>query len=391
MNVRDLFFALLSFEIAGAAPADGIPASLSSETATALFALAERHSLLHLITDAIEKNGIAVEDGALREETKRKKQYQLAHFLQMEYCFEQLRAALDAAKIPYLPLKGAVLRRYYPEEWMRNSCDIDILVREEDRAAAEAAVEEIGFTDRRLGSHDVSFFLGQVHLELHYSLLEDDRANDARFLLARVWEYAQKKTDSFEYELSDEMFFFYHLVHMAKHIEIGGCGVRSFADLWILDHAVPFDREKREALLRQGDLLQFARKAEALSEIWFSGAEPTEDLCLFEEYILTGGTYGNIRNRVYVSGARTKNKLSYLRRIIFPSRETLSFRFPILKKFPFLLPFCWIARWFSALFRPSARKTLKTGVEMTGKNGKEELEKTKQLMRSLGLKSSGEN
>ena len=40
---------------------------------------------------------------------------------------------------------------------------------------------------------------------------------------------------------------------MAKHFENGGCGVRPFIDLWILNHRRPFDRAKRESLLRDGD------------------------------------------------------------------------------------------------------------------------------------------
>ena len=35
---------------------------------------------------------------------------------------------IKKVQIPFLPLKGSVIRQYYPEPWMRTSCDIDILV-----------------------------------------------------------------------------------------------------------------------------------------------------------------------------------------------------------------------------------------------------------------------
>lgn len=390
MNARDLFFAFLSYEITGAPLPEGIPDPLPAKTADALFYLAEHHSLIHLIADAIEKSGISPGSETIWQEIRKKKKYQLAYFLQMENALEELKAALNSAEIPYLPLKGAVLRRFYPEEWMRNSCDIDILVHPDDRERAEKAVEAIGFSDRTQYLYDVSYYRGQVHLELHSDLLEEDRANNAHALLTRVWDYAQKKQDSFEYELSDAMFYFYHLAHMAKHIEIGGCGVRSFADLWILDHAVPFSAAEREKLLEQGGLSRFARAAKALSEVWFSGAEPTEQTRSLEEYILTGGSYGNLKNRVFALGARRKNKFSYLGTALFPSRKALSLRFPILEKRPWLLPFCWVARWFLLLFKPSSRKKLKTGVKATGRIDRAGLEETRELMRSLGLQDGGE-
>ncbi|MBO4954226.1 MAG: nucleotidyltransferase family protein, partial [Clostridia bacterium] len=33
--------------------------------------------------------------------------------------------------IDFMPLKGAVIRQYYPEPWMRTSCDIDIHVKKD--------------------------------------------------------------------------------------------------------------------------------------------------------------------------------------------------------------------------------------------------------------------
>ena len=40
--------------------------------------------------------------------------------------------ALEKAQIPFVPLKGSVIRKYYPEAWMRTSSDIDVLVHKED-------------------------------------------------------------------------------------------------------------------------------------------------------------------------------------------------------------------------------------------------------------------
>lgn len=53
-------------------------------------------------------------------------------YKRMNYEYEQVCDALEKAEIPFIPLKGVVIREYYPEPWMRTSCDIDILVREKN-------------------------------------------------------------------------------------------------------------------------------------------------------------------------------------------------------------------------------------------------------------------
>lgn len=49
---------------------------------------------------------------------------------------EQIGKTLEKANIPFILLKGSVIRKYYPESWMRTSCDIDILVNELDLNSA---------------------------------------------------------------------------------------------------------------------------------------------------------------------------------------------------------------------------------------------------------------
>lgn len=56
---------------------------------------------------------------------------------------------------------------------------------------------------------------------------------------------------------------------MAKHFENGGCGIRPFVDLCILDDLPNSDVAKRNALLEKGNLLKFANVARKLSRAWF--------------------------------------------------------------------------------------------------------------------------
>ena len=64
---------------------------------------------------------------------------------QIKYAFAQICDTFELSSIPYIPLKGSVIRPYYPKESMRTSCDIDILVKEENHEAAIDVLVQRGF------------------------------------------------------------------------------------------------------------------------------------------------------------------------------------------------------------------------------------------------------
>ena len=71
----------------------------------------------------------------------------------------------------------------------------------------------------------------------------------------------------------DKMFYFYHVAHMAKHFEIGGCGVRPFLDSYLLLYYAQYRTESCCQLLRKGGLLTFAKAV----KIWRVGGENLKD------------------------------------------------------------------------------------------------------------------
>ena len=77
-----------------------------------------------------------------------------------------------------MPLKGSVLRASYPQDWMRTSCDIDILVHREDlERAVELLVEKKQYRREVTNLCDVSLYAPSgVHLELHYDLVLENRS-----------------------------------------------------------------------------------------------------------------------------------------------------------------------------------------------------------------------
>ena len=334
-----------------------------------LLNLSSKHDIAHLLVFGLKQNALLLKENAELEKCILKAIYRY-EMIKREY--EKLCAALEKAEIPFLPLKGSVLRQYYPEPWMRTSCDIDILVQAEQLERAIAAIKEmLQYTDGSKSNHDVSLFSPNgVHVELHYdTVVEGNAIKKSHTVLSHIWETAcPKQPGMYQYDLTDAMFYFYHIAHMAKHFQIGGCGIRPFLDLWILKHRVEHDGEARKQLLDQGGLLAFAQAAESLSEVWFSGAESDPMTDRLAQYILGGGVYGTMENIVIVQQGRRGGKLRYALTRIFLPYETIKYYYPVLQKHKWLLPVYQVVRWCKLLFKGGVKRSvreLKTNASMS--------------------------
>lgn len=257
-------------------------------------------------------------------------------------------ALLEEAQIDYMPLKGAVMRGLYPEPWLRTSGDLDILVKDADQAAK--LLVKHGYWNKGKGSHDITVISPRgVPFELHFQLIDtDDRV---AHVLEKVWDCAMLQKGIYRYDMTPELLYFYHIAHMAKHMHNGGCGIRFFTDIWLLNHKISLDEEKKNKVLQDGSLLTFARQAEHLSQVWFGDCEAEPLDWELESFILNSGVFGSSANKVKL--ARTKagtNSKYFFRRFFLPYDEMI-LRYPVLKKHPLLMPILWVRRWAGAVLK----------------------------------------
>ncbi len=358
-NIWAITLALLRSVVADRPLPDGFLRALTAEQIASVYQIACRFDLAHLI--AVPLTADETLKGDRTVEPFRQAMYRAVNrYVQMDYEIGRIGEIFGREQIPYIPLKGAALRQYYHEPWMRTSCDVDILVHESDLSRAVDSLKvSLSYVQTGRTPHDISFKApGNVHIELHHSLVESDRAARASEILAGVWEKSEAEENTCRYAMSDEMFYFYHIAHMAKHFENGGCGVRPLLDLWILNHRLPFDCAKRESLLRDGGLLKFAEGCEALSEVWFGGAEPDELTKRLEQYILGGGMYGKIENMVAVQKNQDGGRLRYIFKRLFMPYEKIKNVYPILQRHKWLTPVMEIRRWYDMIATGRMKRTV---------------------------------
>ena len=354
-----ILFALLRSAICGTKLTEEERNDYSHDLLQDLLKISSKHDVVHLLVFGLKQNELISKENSDIEKYILKAVYR---YERLRYEYENLCSAFEKAQIPFLPLKGSVIRKYYPEAWMRTSCDIDVLVHESDSEKAKAVlVEGYGYVYHGKGSHDISLFTPtNTHIELHYDLVEDGIANESAEVLKDVWCNAVV-CDGFKYcyEMTDEMFYFYHVAHMAKHFEYGGCGIRPYIDLLILDSVQEADVEKRDKLLHQGDLLRFANAVRKLSRIWFTNEEYDLISKQMEDYILHGGVYGNTENRVMVQQQKKGGRVKYALSKMFLPYDIIKFDYPILQKHKWLTPFMQVRRWFKLIFCGHAKRSMR--------------------------------
>ncbi len=354
-GTNPILFALLRSAICGTPLAEAERAEFSEEQLAKMLSIAKTHDVAHLLAFALKQNGLSAEDDT---ETEARLFNAIYRYECLNYEYIQLCDALEKAEIPFVPLKGSVLHKHYPEAWMRTSCDIDVLVhREHLDGAISYLAQNLGYAEKEHGTHDVSLLAPSgIHIELHFDLVEEEYAQNAIEVLSTVWDNVSLHENSrYWYEMTDAFFYFYHIAHMAKHFENGGCGIRSLIDLWILDRLDSADREARDALLSAGGLLRFASNSRKLSRVWFDAEEPDALVLQMQRFILHGGVYGSSDNRVALWQKKRGGKIGYLFSRIFIPFAKLKRYYPILEKHPWLMPIMQVRRWFM-LFRPDVAK-----------------------------------
>ncbi len=379
-----ILFALLRSAVRGNKLSSEVKSQCSEEILSDLIKISQKHDLGHLIALGLKKNDLlpSAEMGAEKNIFKAVYRYEK---LNNEYV--RLCQSLESAEIPFVPLKGSVLRQYYPEPWMRTSCDIDILVHESDiDAAVDFLIKNCGYTYYKKGSCDVSLFsANRVHLELHHTLIGEEIANSSCEVLGGVWSStAIKEGKKYWHEMTDAMFYFYHIAHMAKHFESGGCGIRPFIDLWILDNMKQADHAERDALLEQGNLLKFAQAARKLSKTWLEDEDSDMVSQQMEEYILRGGVYGTHTNRITIQQQQKGGRVKYALYKIFIPYSIIKYHYPILQKHRWLTPFMQVRRWCKLIFCGHMKRTIHE-LKYSQEIPTDQAEMTRAFLTSIGL------
>lgn len=318
-----------------------------------IFDIASDHSVANTAFYAVEKLSVKPDEALMKKWSEIRDKALMKDIIQSAE-YESICGAFSQNNIRFIPLKGFVLKRLYPQSDMRLMSDIDILIDKNDAHKAGEAMLSLGYEcdSREIGIHDVYLKKPVMNVEIHRELF-GITGNEFNVLFKDPWKLCSKHDGCF-YEFDPSYFCVHMLAHCAKHYKAGGTGIRSFMDIWLFmqRRSDELDMAVVDSMLESVGIKDLCHDFIKLSQIWFGGEEYTEKYKEMTRYILSSGTYGNIENSVEIQ-LKEKSKAKYVFSQIFPSLAYMKVGYPILRKAPVLLPFCWIYR---LIVRPFTRR-----------------------------------
>lgn len=350
-----------------------------------LYMLADMHRVVPLIAEAVLNCPNAP------DEVKKKFKSELFK-VSMRYEAQlkekkKLSALFSEANIKHCFLKGDKLSRFYKNPELRFMLDMDVYVEENGFKRAEEILQEQGYElnsfadDKDVGYIKKPFYNVELHRELKYDY---DKGYD---YYKGAFSRLQGVEGSCELNMTDEDFYVYILSHTAHHFETAGTGIRNVLDHYYLKNKLMpnCNYAVLEAGLEAVGLTAFAQRMDALAEAWFGNGECNEDIEEISDYILLGGVFGNKVNHYMggiLRGDYGDKKSSFILKRLFPSRAKMQDRYPVLKRFAFLLPVIWVVRIVSALF---SKKDYSAEIDNADSVTQEQKEAFARFMQKNGL------
>lgn len=264
---------------------------------------------------------------------------------------------LEEMHAKHMPLKGHIIKNLYPSPDMRTMGDLDLLIEEERCEEIVAAFVAEGFTSCAEGDLHSNVERGNAYIEFHRSMVNEKHETLSKYFGNGFGRAKLSQGYSYRYELSHEDLYIFLIAHIAKHYRYGGTGIRSLLDLYIYRKAYPdMDCKYIDTELEKINLLVFGKKLEKISDDWYSGGFSGE-YDTVSSYIVSGGVYGDENAPLlneFINDAQGSIKVTKIKNwltTIFPGKELMTTRYPVLKKCIILLPLFWVVRFFDTLIR----------------------------------------
>ncbi|MBQ7674706.1 MAG: nucleotidyltransferase family protein [Alphaproteobacteria bacterium] len=269
--------------------------------------------------------------------------------------FLKMSKIINDKKIKMVGLKGCLLRELYPVPELRTMGDFDVLV---SKASIDAT--KTIFTDNEYNvikdSYGIVCENKKAYWEVFYGL-DEEFAFDSVMYTEKVFNSAEHNGTIYCPEIT---YFLAHvIIHSARHYMEKGAGIRNICDIALV---VDKYKEKIDFKLLENLCIEqnyrniygyIINSINKYYKVDVSGIDIEDRNCdKFLEYALLNGVYGKHGNSLLWQVAKDENENNRgLKRLLFPSVESLKNRYKYLNTAPILLPIAWIHRLFSALFK----------------------------------------
>lgn len=320
-----------------------------------LFEVSETHILTAAVAYALESAGVKEDNFTQAKEKSVRKNI----IMDMER--SKILARLEKEKIWYMPLKGSIIKDWYPKLGMRQMSDNDILCADERRKDVKYLMEDLGFVCQHyeVGNDDTYYKEPVCNFEMHNELFRVNHDEKLYNYYKNIKEKLVKDSgNEYGYHFRNEDFYLYMMSHDYKHYMRGGIGVRSLFDIYIFmkrfGKSLDFEYISEEA--KKLGAYDFEKNSRELAiKICTFSPLTLEDKKALDYYIFSGA-YGTVLNWIKSGINRESSKKAYVLHRIFPPMKQIKVTDPFFYRHKYLIPFLWVWRFFRAM--TVSRKTV---------------------------------
>ena len=305
--------------------------------------------------------------------------------------FENLLNKFEQLGIKTLIFKGFLTKSLYPQDYMRKMCDIDILVEKKDFKKAAKAIRELGF--KKLYDHEKHLIFVKnviVIVEVHREMTTPKDVGYEYFI--NVWDNCIKyKGYKNIYQMNLEDNYIFCIVHLLIHFKDYGINIRDILDVYLYNENFK-DKLNYKKINEEFEKLEIKNFEKELREIAYKWCDYRQELYKgiqnkefsdIEKYILEGPS---LNKKVLYSIINNMNKENKIFGLFFPKLKVMQYKYPVLRKSPYLLPFMWIYRMVKGIFEKtfSIKDRLQT-LELVKNVKEEDIKRVKDIYKKLGI------
>lgn len=361
-QTQRLLLYLISCALHETAPEDAVLGEIQWNQ---LFSVAKSHSVCAMVCMALEPTKtFAQADPEVRKQWLDAKNKAVRRTMLMDADRAILMDEMEKAEIWHMPLKGSILKDWYPQFGMREMGDIDILFDPTRREQVRDIFLSMGYSAERydINNHDVYHKPPIFNFEMHVALFNESVYENLSEKYANVKDKLLSGPQKpYRVHFTQEDFYVFILAHAHKHYSHRGTGIRTLTDLYVMNRKIgsSLDWDYVNHELEELGIQDYEAGSRTLAEKLFGSETPVSEFTLTEQeqemllYYLGSSTYGNLENRITnqlhsiqadgkpISGF---TKFKYCMTRLFPGRKWCKLPYPFIYRHPCLLPAFWIWR-----------------------------------------------
>ena len=333
----------------------------------ALYALCKEHKITALVSCVLTEH--------LKENPEQYARWQQE---QMKALYRDMNFAAERAKILgfleengiwYMPLKGIVLKEYYPKPELREFADNDILFDETFAEQVEQFMLAEGYERKQSDSGHVMEYEKEpcFNFEMHRTLYHTNNPVFYNYYKDVKSRLLKDENNAYGYHFSDEDFYVFMVSHTYRHYRDNGVGIRNLLDIYMynLKKSQSLDFAYIEAQLETIEAADFEKQMRQLAQRAF-GSENEQFTAEQEEvlaFYFASGAYGtreqaaknHMKKLIGQTDFSAKGRTKYWFKRLF-DMETYKRDFPRAYKTIIAIPFLIVYRCLRGLTKAGRLK-----------------------------------